>query len=302
MFKRLIALAKFTNGVLYMAVIAAGINDRSTMNNNLTSKDFLQVNCCGIFENISEESRTYRPTGRKDYQIILIVDGFLSINCCEKTIKVENNQFLLIPPNCPNDYSYSNPVNAVWMHFSGTSVDKILDLYGIDAFTAYTITDISFFRYYTDKIIEEMRFKKIGYMNICNAYMLQILTQLKRKIEKNISHEMCSKNTDIGITIDKMKTEFAVNNDIEYYAQMCNMSVSRYSHIFTQKMNISPHRYIIELRIAQAKFLLSTTNVKIYNIAKSIGYDDPFYFSKSFKKMTGLSPSDFREKSKKENR
>ena len=67
-------------------------------------------------------------------------------------------------------------------------------------------------------------------------------------------------------------------------------------------MNISPHRYIIELRIAQAKFLLSTTNVKIYDIAKSIGYDDPFYFSKAFKKMTGLSPSDFREKNKKENR
>ena len=80
------------------------------------------------------------------------------------------------------------------------------------------------------------------------------------------------------------------------------MSVSRYSHIFTQKMNISPHRYIIELRIAQAKFLLFTTNVKIYDIAKSIGYDDPFYFSKAFKKMTGLSPSDFREKNKKENR
>lgn len=57
-------------------------------------------------------------------------------------------------------------------------------------------------------------------MHICNAYMLQILTQLKRKIEKNIDREMCSKNTDISITIDNMKTEFAANNNIEYYAQM----------------------------------------------------------------------------------
>lgn len=288
-------------GVLYMAVIAAGINDRKTMNNNLESKSFLQVNCCGIFENISEESRTYRPNGRKDYQIILIIDGYLSINCRGNTLKAQNNQFLLIPPNCTNDYSYSDPVNAVWVHFSGTGVNEILSAYGIDAFTAYTITDISFFRYYIDKIIEEMRFKKVGYMHICNAYMLQILTQLKRKIEKNIDREMCSKNTDISITIDKMKTEFAANNNIEYYAQMCNMSVSRYSHIFTQKMSVSPHRFIIEQRIAQAKFLLSTTNVKIYDVAKSIGYDDPFYFSKAFKKLTGLSPSEFREINKKEN-
>ena len=278
-----------------MAVIASGINDRKTMNNNLSSKNFLQVNCCGIYENISEESRTFRPNGRKDYQIIFIIGGCLSINCLSKKMKVKNNQFILIPPNCVNDYSYSNPVNAIWVHFSGTDVEKILNSYAIDHFTVYTISDINFFRYYVEKIIEEMRYKKIGYMNICNAYMLQILTQLKRKIEKNIKHKKISKTTDISITIDKMKTDFAINNNIEYYAQMCNMSVSRYSHIFTQKMSVSPRKFIIELRIAQAKFLLSTTNIKIYDIAKSIGYDDPFYFSKAFKKETGLSPSEFRE-------
>lgn len=284
-----------------MAVIAGGINDRATMTNNLLSKEYLQVNCCGIFENISEESRTFRPEGRKDYQIIMIIDGYLSVNCMSKTLKAKNNQFILIPPNCMNDYSYSDPVNAIWVHFSGTEVQKILDSYGIDAFTVYTIMDINSFRYYIEKIIEEMRYKKVGYMNICNAYMLQVLTRLKRKIEKNINHEKISKKADIGITIEKMKTEFAINNDIEYYAAMCNMSVSRYAHVFTQTMSVSPHKYIIELRIAQAKFLLSATNVKIYDIAKSVGYDDPFYFSKAFKKATGLSPSEFREKIAKEN-
>ena len=92
-----------------------------------------------------------------------------------------------------------------------------------------------------------------------------------------------------------MKTNFAANIGIEHYAKMCSMSVSRYSHVFTQKMSVSPHRYLTELRIGHAKFLLTNTNAKILDIAKSVGFADPFYFSKAFKKETGFSPSEFRK-------
>lgn len=284
-----------------MAIIVGGINDRITMNNNLSSKDFLQVNCCGIFENISEESRTHRPYGRKDYQIILIIDGYVSINHNNTIFKAKNSQFVLIPPNIENDYQFSNPVHAVWVHFSGSSVDSILQSYGIDAFTVYTVSDTAVFKHYAGKIIKELQSKKSGYTNICNAYMLQILTQLKRKVDENIKREAYSKGPDINITVDEMKTNFATNTNIEYYAKMCNMSVSRYSHIFTKMMGTSPHKFLTELRISHAKFLLTNTNVKILDIAKNIGYEDPFYFSKAFKKTTGLSPSDFRAKNAKLN-
>jgi YesN/AraC family two-component response regulator len=49
------------------------------------------------------------------------------------------------------------------------------------------------------------------------------------------------------------------------------------------------------VRIQTAMHLLSTTQDKIESVARSVGYQDPFSFSKAFKKMTGTPPRDFRE-------
>ena len=283
-----------------MAITVGGINDRVTLNNNLASNDYLQVNCCGIFENISEESRTYRPDGRKDFQIILIIDGYLSLNHFGETLEVGRNSFILIPPHVENDYRFSDPVNAVWVHFTGIFAGEILRTFSIEAFTVYEVSDTGNFRHCAEKIIKELQFKKTGWKNMCNSYLLRFLTHLKRKIDENAEREAYSSGSDIGIAVDEMKTNFAANTGIEHYAKMCSMSVSRYSHVFTQKMSVSPHRYLTELRIGHAKFLLTNTNAKILDIAKSVGFADPFYFSKAFKKETGFSPSEFRKNKEKE--
>ena len=48
---------------------------------------------------------------------------------------------------------------------------------------------------------------------------------------------------------------------------------------------LSPHKYLLNIRLTQAKFLLIQTNINISEIGKSVGYDDPFYFSRIFKKI-----------------
>ena len=281
-----------------MPIIIGGINDRITTNNDLLSDNFLQVNCCGIFENISEESRTHRPNGRIDFQIILVIDGFLSIYHEDKLLKISKNQFVLIPPNVENNYEFSNPIHTTWIHFSGTNAEKILNSYNINSFTAYTVINTGIFKHYAEKIIKELQIKNSGYVNICNAYLLQFLTQLKRKTDEMTRKEIYSSTPDINITIDEMKTNFSTNTDIEYYAKMCNLSTSRYSHIFTEKMSRPPHKYITMLRIDHAKYLLENTNAKISDISKSVGNYDQFYFTKVFKKHTGVTPSNFRKNSK----
>ena len=57
-------------------------------------------------------------------------------------------------------------------------------------------------------------------------------------------------------------------------------------------MNVS--KYVMEYRISKAKTLLMTTNMKSYEVAVETGFANESYFSRSFKKVTGFSPSDFR--------
>ena len=54
--------------------------------------------------------------------------------------------------------------------------------------------------------------------------------------------------------------------------------------------------YITKLKMEEAKDLLLTGNQKIYEISDEVGYDSAFYFSKVFKKYTGMSPKEFRNR------
>jgi AraC-like DNA-binding protein len=77
------------------------------------------------------------------------------------------------------------------------------------------------------------------------------------------------------------------------------MSESSFSHVFKELTGVSPKRYAIQTRIARAKELLSGTDLSVKEIAAELGYDDPHYFSRQFRKVAGRPPSDFRPKGRK---
>ena len=57
--------------------------------------------------------------------------------------------------------------------------------------------------------------------------------------------------------------------------------------------------YLNLVRIKEAKQLLKTTTLKNYEIAESIGFDDPSYFNGLFKKIVGMTPNEYRNSSRK---
>ena len=65
--------------------------------------------------------------------------------------------------------------------------------------------------------------------------------------------------------------------------------------LFKTETGTTLNQYITEYRIRRAKFLLSDPRSKIADIASLVGYSDSNYFGKTFKKATGLSPSEYRE-------
>lgn len=58
---------------------------------------------------------------------------------------------------------------------------------------------------------------------------------------------------------------------------------------------MTPMQYIISVRMTNAQQLLGTTEYNITEIASVVGYDNPLYFSRLFKKQTGLSPTEYRK-------
>lgn len=120
---------------------------------------------------------------------------------------------------------------------------------------------------------------------------------------KYFNYLICSNNSAIDkeqllIKIDQYITNhFTEDINSQQLADEFNFTPSYLSKLFTEYKKLSPTKYIITLRIQKAKDLLSHKNLlNIKEVANFVGYEDPLYFSKVFKKETGLSPKQFMQR------
>ncbi len=83
--------------------------------------------------------------------------------------------------------------------------------------------------------------------------------------------------------------------NVESMAEYCKLSVGYFSHLFKKRIGSSPMKYLTELRIEKAKELIATNSMSLSNIAQMTGFNDPLYFSRVFKKTTGIPPKEFQQ-------
>ncbi|MGO4699235.1 helix-turn-helix domain-containing protein [Paenibacillus sp. 2TAB26] len=101
--------------------------------------------------------------------------------------------------------------------------------------------------------------------------------------------------------IEQMKTileqEYGKNFEMERIADTVGMSANYLSRLFKQETGMTLTDYLIDIRIEKAKqFLSDHPNLKNYEISQLVGYSDPVYFNKLFKKMVGETPKDYKAK------
>lgn len=86
------------------------------------------------------------------------------------------------------------------------------------------------------------------------------------------------------------------NLSVEDLAKLSNLSLSSFKRQFKKEFNDSPNSYITTKRLDKAKELLSITDMPINEIAYDIGFNDPLYFTRTFKKKIGISPTEYRHR------
>lgn len=112
--------------------------------------------------------------------------------------------------------------------------------------------------------------------------LYQVKSNIYRKEVLRIT-EILQENVENKITLDRL-------------AQEVNMNVNYLCRVFKQDTGRSIVQYMNELKINKAIELLKLPDTRIKEVASQVGIDDPFYFNRVFKKIVGLSPSDFRKK------
>ena len=92
-----------------------------------------------------------------------------------------------------------------------------------------------------------------------------------------------------------MQHNYQKNLTQDFIASLFYLNRSYLSTLFKQKTGMKFVDYLNEVRIEKSKELLKDSNRKMYQISKAVGYDNPKYFFRIFKKKTGMTPEQYRE-------
>lgn len=103
----------------------------------------------------------------------------------------------------------------------------------------------------------------------------------------------------IGYALDYIREHFNENIVINDLAARLDMSPGYFSSTFKREVHQSTMQYITALRIERAREYLENTDQSVAMIAKSVGYEDSQYFFRVFKKATGMTPLQYRQRLKK---
>ncbi len=98
----------------------------------------------------------------------------------------------------------------------------------------------------------------------------------------------------IGHTVSYMQQHLDAPLQVAALASQASVSLSHYFALFKRMTGRTPIRFFIDLRMERARRLLQTTSLSVKEIAAALGYDDPFYFSRVFKSVSGIAPTEYR--------
>jgi two-component system, response regulator YesN len=144
------------------------------------------------------------------------------------------------------------------------------------------------------KLIEdETNFRfAFSYLTVSNITLIgKSFLQLQQAINKK---SLSTDNEIIDKALDFIHQHYTEEMTLRRIGEYVHISRNYFSIIFKRHLDKNFIDYVIELRVNKAKELLAQTSLKIYEVAEKSGFRDVKYFSKAFKRLTGLSPVDYR--------
>lgn len=242
----------------------------------------------------------FAPHLHDELEIVLIDSGPITAYVDDQEYSLENGALCIMFPNQLHsyvDHFFANEKNNYIMIFSS----DILRSFSVDFDDKIpknpVITDpeiLNDVRKYLKEACEFSRSKAQFSTEALNAFSVLVLSKIlpclslesARHLQKNISADIftyCNKN-------------FCENISLETISKELNVSKDHISRLFREKFHTSFKTYISGLRVGRAKKLLKTTNNSITEIASLSGFNTIRSFNRTFSDITGLSPSQYRNK------
>lgn len=233
-------------------------------------------------------------------ELFYVVDGKGEFNIQGQRFPVKANDFVIINPQVEHTElsSLDEPLEYIVLGIRGLSFSNLTPVSeGGHPFSFFNLRDEQkdILRY-LNAMVQEATSQQMSYELVCHNLLEILLIKILRHQHFDLEVGKQSKATkDISFIKHYLETYYHESIQLEDLASMTHLSRFYISHSFKKEIGMSPMEYLIDIRIKESKILLRTTNYSISQVADIVGFTTPTYFSKQFRKSTGISPTDYRE-------
>ena len=245
---------------------------------NLVVKRVLSVNT--IF---SDTGKSAKREKRANWAIILKYEGETEYKSGGKTFISNNENAILLPKGSNYEWQCKKAGRFYTVEFaSDLTCDEIFS-FPVSSYEKL----IKSFKQIEYKLITKNQFYKLETARLTYDLLLSLLlTSAKSYVPKD-------KRDKIQIALDFMAENYASDITNDSLAALTPFSTVYFRKLFTEMTGLSPMVYLRNIRINKAKQMLKSDYGSISDIAVSLGYSNIYEFSRTFKKHTGLSPTEY---------
>ena len=245
----------------------------------------------------AQGQKVSRPNGDWAFTLLFCLDGAGSLQLSHARHRLTRGTFALLRPFEFHAYEAEaeRPWSYYWIHFNGTMAQQYYEvLTGGGKHTCITVEpDMGFLQAF-EKILA--LFNK-GHAHKLLVQASSALHQLLGDLYGLVCHRESPQETTaarVERTLEVMRNNLGMHVSIQELAAIANMSHAYYALQFRRHTGESPRSYINRLKVGKACEYLRDTNTKVESIAHLVGYDDPFYFCRLFKRLIGKTPTGYR--------
>jgi AraC family transcriptional regulator of arabinose operon len=268
---------------------------REALTRPLTSR--LLVTDCGYFPTAAEHRRS-RPSGSEQTIVIVCADGAGWCRLPSGTFDVPAGHALVIPAGVAHAYGASadRPWTIWWLHLAGADLGELLDAAQVrpggsvirvgDVYRAVSLIDDALHRMEHD---DSARSRQAAAGTAWHLLALLAADRAATPSTRNDAFEQAQRY---------LRERIGSRVSVAELAALTRLSPSHFAALFRRTTGVGVLQYQTRLRMARARELLDTTDMAIAEIARTLGYQDPFYFSRHFRSVHGVTASEYRAQHK----
>lgn len=235
-----------------------------------------------------------RPNGTSQHILIACLSGKGSCTVGGQEWKLEAGNLLFLPPREGHLYNADSkaPWTIFWMHFRGLRAEDYLASLGVSsARPVVAVDDVTMLR---EAFEDTFRHATHGYNQ---AAMTGLSTAFTRLLGLVKVHQRTPGSRSRQVegrllkVLARMRDDLAHPWTLEELARECHLGIPHFTELCRRQTGMPPLGLLIRFRLQKAMDLMQQRSHNVTEAALAVGYDDPFYFSRLFRKHMGIAPS-----------